>query len=95
MSVAVRFSPQAQQTWDSLVELREYYLLERLDEALDWIENGDRRSRVNQLQSPAVLPDGSAWVIPVRARGVTWAVVWNVTGEDEATVHGIGRTAEF
>lgn len=95
MGFRIELSPMAQTTWDSLDEREEDELLDLIDEVFDWIESGDRKARKHKLESPAVVPNGYAWVVSVRYRGQTWAIVWGPASDSSAIVHGIGMTEDF
>jgi hypothetical protein len=85
----ISLSPTADQCLDDLWNEGSVGLLDRLEDAIDWIRDGDPRARSHRLGGPA-LPDG-AWLIAVPHGDETWAVIW-VDADPAARVLGIGRT---
>lgn len=69
-------------------------LVEAVEDAIDWIASGDRRAKAHRVDSPP-LPGGFAWVVAIRSRGETWALVWSETSPRSAKVHAVERTEAF
>ncbi|MDR0627622.1 MAG: hypothetical protein LBG11_10280 [Bifidobacteriaceae bacterium] len=88
----VKISPEANAVLDDLWHRGLDELVELLEDAIDWIGEGDSRSRAHRLEGPD-FPDG-AWVIAVRHAGDTWIVVWDHLA-DVPAVRGIARTEVF
>jgi hypothetical protein len=86
----VVISPVADAFLDSLYQRGQDSLLEALEDALDWIEAGDKRSRAHSFKSTN-FPAKTAWAIFVHHQGRTWTIASSEeTGK--ATVDGIGET---
>lgn len=89
----VRIAAQADATLDRLWRDGQESLVEQLEDAIDSIASGDRRSRLHRLTSPQ-LPDG-VWLIAVRHGGQTWVLVWSEVSPGIAKVHSISTTDAF
>lgn len=86
----VRLAAEADATLDGLWRDGQEALVEQLEDAIDFIADGDRRARQHRLTSPG-LPDG-VWLIAVRHAGQTWMIVWSEISPGLAKVHGISAT---
>lgn len=89
----VRLAKEADATLDRLWRDGQTQLVERLEDAIDLIVEGDKLARQHRLSSSDV--PGGLWLVAVRHQGRTWAVVWSEPRSGFAKVHAIAETDAF
>ncbi len=89
----VRLAQEADAVLDRLWQDGQEQLVERLEDAIDLIAEGDKLARRHRLSSANV--PGGLWLIAVRYQGQTWAIVWSETRPGPAKVHAIAETDAF
>jgi hypothetical protein len=89
----VRLATEVDAVLDRLWREGQEILVERLEDAIDFISVGDRRARQHRLTS-SDLPDG-VWLITVHHGEQTWVIVWSEVSPGLAKVHGISATEAF
>jgi hypothetical protein len=89
----VRLAPEADAVLNRLWSDGHASPVERLEDAIDLIAEGDPLARQHRLTS-SELPEG-LWLIVVRHQGQTWVIVWGETAAGAAKVHAVSRTAVF
>ncbi|RRD49528.1 hypothetical protein [Arachnia propionica] len=76
---------------DQLWEQGRENLLEKIDEAVGWIADGDVRARRHRLDAP-ILTHGFVWAIRVTDQGQSWLILWSEVTTETAKIHAVSQT---